>query len=323
MVRWFEKEFDLQPEKWSWYTTLNINEPEDLEYKREIEAKVISHWLSKTKIKDYMKNPKAVTYIKNTNNKKLKQEDYGTLTIQYKSNLFSQIIKRFVKTVLNSLAYLEEEYIRGFMRGIIAGEGSVNHHKESKHYNVHISACSEKERYIYQVCLNKLGIEIKHYKDYKEMVISRRENLIQLLKQRLMTLSPSKYAKFHSMMQQYKGIKEETNYFKPKGQNVWNKFPEEITNKIVELYKTNPNTPTKQIAEQVGVSKIKVQRVLKESNLGKRLIKTPEDIRRQIAEFAKQNPKLRQYEIAKRFNVHETVVRRSIKKYNLYSTPAS
>lgn len=73
--------------------------------------------------------------------------------------------------------------------------------------------------------------------------------------------------------------------------------------------------PTKMIAEQIGVSQIKVQRVLKENSLGKRVVKTSEELRKQIAEFYKQNPNLKQYELAKKFNVHESVVRRAVRKY--------
>lgn len=220
VVRWFDKEFVLQPSAWSWRITVNINEPEDVNYKKEIETKVINHWLSKTKVDEVGKNPKTVIYIKNTKNKRLKFSDYGTLQIAYKSNLFSQIIKRFVSIIFQNIPHLEDDCIRSFIKGVIAGEGCVVYHKESKHYNVRISACKKEERDIYQACLNKLGIEIKQYEDYKEMVISKRENLVKLLEQRLMTLSPSKYSKFFSMMQQYKDIKEETQYFKPKSQNV-------------------------------------------------------------------------------------------------------
>ncbi len=315
VIGWFEKELNISSEKWGWYITLNINKPEDQGYKEEIEKKVVKHWLAKTKIKDHTKNPTTVSYIKNTKNKKLKPHDYGTLSIQYKSNLFSQIIKRFVKIILENIVYLNDEYIRSFMKGIIAGEGSVVYHKKSGHSNVRISACKKEERDIYQVCLNQLDIEIKQYENYKEMVISKRENLVKLLQQRLITLSPSKYVKFFNMMQQYPNIEKETGYFKPKGQNIWNKFSKEVIDKIIELYKNSPGIPTKQIAENVGVSQIKIQRVLKENNLGKRLVKTPERLREQISEFANQNPNLKQYEIAEKFNVHESVVRRAIKKY--------
>ena len=86
--------------------------------------------------------------------------------------------------------------------------------------------------------------------------------------------------------------------------------------KFYNLHNQHPDWPAWKIAEQVGVSDIKVQRVLKERNLGKRLIKTPESKRQEIALFAEENPKLTQKQIAYRFNVHENVVRRAIGKYN-------
>lgn len=314
VMNWFEKEFELPSREWKWYIKVNINEPINQDYKKEIENKVTNHWLSKTNIKENMKRPKVVSYIKNTKNTKLKFYDYGTLIIEYKSNLFSQIIKRFVKSMSYNMLEFEEDCIRSFIRGILAGEGCVNHHKKSRHYSVHISACASKERNIYQACLSKLGIEIKHYEDYKEMLISKRENLIKLLQQRLMCLSPKKYNKFLFMMQQYPGIKEETGYFS-ENKTPWNKIPQEKINKIIELHKQDPKLSTNKIAKELGISQIKVQRVLKENNLGKRLVKTPEDKRKQIAIFASQNPSLRQYEIAQQFNVHESVVRRAVHKY--------
>ncbi|MFH1592746.1 MAG: hypothetical protein ABIB47_05260 [Candidatus Woesearchaeota archaeon] len=187
--------------------------------------------------------------------------------------------------------------------------------KESGRYSVHISACKEEERLVYQKALERLGVRLKIYKDYKETLISERENLVQLLKQRLMTLHPRKYNKFLHMMQQYSKISQETGYFTGT-KRAWNKVPEHKINQILELYKSG-TTITKKIAEKVGVSIIKVQRVLKENNLGKRVIKTPEEKREEIAQFVKKNPKLTQKQIAEHFNVHESVVLRALKKYNI------
>lgn len=216
--------------------------------------------------------------------------------------------------MLKNVIYLEEGYIRSFMKGIIAGEGSVIFNKRTGHYNVRISAGIEEERDIYQVCLDKLGIKIKQYENYKEMVISKRENLVKLFQQRLMCLSPEKYAKFWCMMQQYPCIEQEIGYFKPKGQNVWNKIPQEKINQILDLYNSGV-TRTMDIANNVGVSQIKVQRVLKENNLGKRLIKTPEKLRVHISEVNKKH-KITQDRLAIMFNINDSVVRRAIKKYS-------
>ena len=260
-----------------------------------------------------MKRPKIVSYIKKTKNTKLKFYDYGTLIIEYKSNLFSQIVKRFVKSMSYNMLNFEEKYIRSFMRSIIAGEGTVENYKPDKRYRVYVSASIEEEKELYHQLLKRINIESIKYKGDK-LVISKRENLIKLLQQRLMCLSPKKYNKFLFMMQQYPSIKEETYYFSD-NKIPWNKIPQEKIDKIIELHKQDPKLPTKKIAEQIGVSQIKVQRVLKENDLGKRLVKTPEDKRKQIALFASQNPSLRQYELAQHFNVHEAVVRRSIRKY--------
>lgn len=312
IIRWFEKEIEIIHDDWRWYIKININEPEDKHYKNEIETKVINHWLNRTKIDFEMRHPKTVTYIKDTKNKRLKYHDYGTLMIEHKNNLLSQIIKKFIEIMSFRMPSLEKEAIKRFMRGILAGESNVEAYKPDKRYRVYISASKEYEKDLYWKCLTKLDIGSKKYKGDK-LIISKRENNIKLLKQRLMTLNHKKYSKFLNMMKLYPDIDKETGYFIG-SKVVWNKIPQEKINQILDLYSSGV-TRTIEIAEKVGVSQIKVCRVLKENNLGKRLVKTPEEKRKEIAEFAKQNPNLKQYEIAKRFNVHPRVVGRSVLKY--------
>ena len=252
--------------------------------------------------------PKKVTYIKNTSNYKLKYYDYGTLVLEHKHNLYSQIIKLAVrKLTYDGILDLDKKLIQGFLRGILAGEGCIELNKKIKKFVVHITAVNEKEREIYAKCLRKLDVEVKHYNNYKDVIISKRKNNVQLLKQRLMTLSPAKYAKFLYMMQQYPNIKEETGYFKEKGQNVWNKIPQEKIDQIIELYSSGI-TNTKEIAEKLNLHILKVQRVLKEKNLGIRRIITPEAKRIEIAKFAREHPELNYQQIAEQFNVSPSTV---------------
>lgn len=204
VINWFERELNLTSDKWRWYIKVNMNEPEQGEFRKNFENKIINYWLNNAKINPTKAHPKTVTYIKNTENKELKNDDYGTLIIEYKLNLLSQIIKRFVKLMTENMFNFDNEEIRCFMRGILAGEGTVAIHKGSKQYAVHISACDEKERKIYQKNLAKLGICLKCYYNYKETLISKKENIIQLHKQNLMSLSPEKYDKFLYMLTLYK-----------------------------------------------------------------------------------------------------------------------
>ena len=60
-----------------------------------------------------------------------------------------------------------------------------------------------------------------------------------------------------------------------------------------------------------------MQRVLKDKNLGKRLIKTPESKRKDIVKFAQENLNLTHKQIADMLNVHESVVRRAVAKYKV------
>jgi len=314
VMLWFKKEFDINFGWWKWHLTVNINKPEDENYKKEIEAKLLQYWIKKSPVLKENANPVSVIYIKNTKNKKLKFYDHGSLNIYYKSNLLSQIIKKYVKEMSFLVPTLDRENIRNFMKGIIAGEGCVENEKKWGHFRVHISAKDKEDRDLYQNCLNKIGIKIVQYHNYTEMIISKRENHIKLLKQKLMCLSPKKYNKFLSMLNNYDSFPEleewRKNQIKPH-----NKIHQDKVKKILKIHNQNPNLPTLKIAELLGISQIKIQRTLKENNLGKRLIKTPEEKRLQIANYAKQNQHLRQYEIADQFKVHESVVRRAISRY--------
>jgi len=311
-MKWFEKELELNYNRWKWYIKVNINEPEE-DYKKEIERKVINYWLGKTKISPEARYPKIVSYIKNTKNKKLKNYDYGTLILDCKSNLLSQIVKRYVKLMSDRVPDLGKEEIKWFMGGIIAGEGCVELYKSDKTYRVNISAVRDEERKLYQRCLAILGIDSKLYGD-KQIMISKRENNFQLLKQKLMCLNSKKYNKFLNMMKQYPEISEETGYFAGK-KKPHNKLSEEKVNEVLRLYCKDSNLPCWKIAELVGVSKISVNRILRKNNLGKRLIQTSELKREEIAEFAKNNLKWSQKQIAKHFEASESVVGRVCKRF--------
>ncbi|MBU3940688.1 MAG: hypothetical protein KKH88_02040 [Nanoarchaeota archaeon] len=316
VLKWFEKECDISKNNWKWYLAINMQEPSDKLYKYKIENKIIRYWLDKTKIKVENSYPKKISYRRVVHNK-LKKAYYGCLMVEFKNNLFSQIFKKFLKTIVyDNLIEEDKENIKAFMRGIIAAEGSIAYHSRSWHYAVHISAIERKEREIYKKCLSKLSINAKIYNNYKEILISEKQNLIQLLNQRLITIHPKKYNKFLNMMKQYPNIKEETEYFKPKGKNVWNKISQEKIDEIIKYKKTNPAYSCRKIAKLTGVSFIKVNRVLKEYNLGKRVNKTPEKIRREIVKFSVKNPEIKQYELAEHFKVSKSVVSRAIRKYS-------
>jgi len=315
ILNWFEKELELNRNIWKWSIKLNINDPENKIYKKEIENKVIIYWIKKTKLTLNQAYPKKVTYIKNTENTKLKFYDKGTLVLEHKNNLFSQIIKNLVKKITyEEILKFHPKFIRMYMKGIIAGEGTVELTKKDKKYRVHISSSKPEEKKIFHQCLKKLNIESIKYKGDK-LIISKRENNIKLLNQRIMTLHSKKYNKFLNMIKQYPKIEEETGYFKPKGENIWNKIPEEKINKIISLYKSGI-LRTAEIAEKLGVSKIKVNRVLKENNLGKRRVKDyPESLKKEMVKFAKKNSKISQRELAEKFKISKSAVLRALKKY--------
>ncbi|MBU0962925.1 MAG: hypothetical protein KKD48_03395 [Nanoarchaeota archaeon] len=314
ILNWFEKEFDISKNDWKWYIAVNIKEDIDLNYKKEIENKLIDYWTKKTLLKIEQSHPKKVTYRK-VKHTLLKDDYYGCLMIEFKNNLFSQIIKRFLNSAIYNMINENKENIKYFMRGVLAGEGTVESDLRCRKFRVHLSVTNLKEKALYVELFKLININAHNYPNDK-VVVSKRKNNIELLNQRIMTLHPKKYAKFLNMMKNYPNIRKETNYFKGRGKNVWNKIPQEKINQILELYNSKI-TRVKDIAERVGVSIIKVNRVLKENNLGKRVIKTKESKRKEIAEFADIYKELSIGEIAKHFNTHRNVVQRSIQKYNI------
>ena len=262
VLKWFEKEFDLPKDAWKWYIKVNINEPSDEDYRKEVENKVITYWINKLGLSLEKSYPKKVSYIKNTKNTTLGFYDYGTLIIEIGSNLFSQILKNFLKNTTYNIINYENNEIRYFMRGIIAGESCVEIHMPSKKFRVHISANNPDEKLIFYECLKRLGIDSIIYK-YDKLVISKKENNLQLLKQKLMTLSPEKYNKFLRMMNLY-GNFNGLNEWRSNLQKPHNRIPQDKINKIMELHNQHRDWPAWKIAEQVGVSDIKVQRVRRE-----------------------------------------------------------
>lgn len=48
VTKWFEKELNFNKENWRWYIKININEPENLDYKENVQEKVVNFWTSKT-----------------------------------------------------------------------------------------------------------------------------------------------------------------------------------------------------------------------------------------------------------------------------------
>jgi hypothetical protein len=262
VIKWFEKEFEFQKKNWKWVIKVNIQEPISEEYKVKVENKVISHWVAKT-IPLNQAYPKKVSYIKNTQNTVLGFYDYGNLIIEHKDNLFSHIVKILVKQITSNITKYSEDEIRAYMRGIIAGEGCIEIDMPIKKFRVRITATEKKERELFMNCLAKINIESKNYEGGKDIIISRKENILELLKQRLMTLSPEKYNKFLRMMNLY-GNFDKLKEWRENLPKPHNKIPQMSISKVIDLHNQHPDWPAWKIAELVGISDIKVQRVRKE-----------------------------------------------------------
>lgn len=316
IMKWFKKELEIDYERWRWYIKINLDLSKNQALKNTLKEELTEHWISKTKIECEKRHPTTLTDVRGALNEIPK--NYGTLIIEYKSNLLSQIIKNFVKTISYQMPNFEKDEIRNFMKGILAGEGCVEIHRKDKRYRVHISASKQEEKEIYSQCLKKLNINSNIYK-YDKLIISKRQNNIELLNQKLMTLHPKKYDKFIYMISLYSY--GELEGWRRSLRKPHNKTPKEVEDKIIRLHRQNPEWHAWKIAEQTGVSAIKVQRVLKENNLGKRIEKTSQKVINKIIELHNKDPSLHAYQIANMLGIHKSRVERVRRKYKLKKFP--
>ena len=203
VMKWFEKELNLKHNDWHWYIKININKPMNEAYRTQVENKVVNYWLNQSDICFESRYPTTVSYIKNTKHKLLKKDDFGTLIIEYKSNIIAQIVKNFVKTITHRrILNCNFDEILYYMRGIIAAESCIEIHIPSMKYRVHLSASNPKEKEIFHISLKKLGVESKIYK-YDKLIISKKRNNFKLLELDLMSLNPTKSKKFLEMINCY------------------------------------------------------------------------------------------------------------------------
>jgi len=201
VMEWFKEELLIDYKEWKWYIKLNINKPENGLLREELEDNLICHWIMNSPINYESKYNTAVSYIKNTNNEIAAND--GTLILEFNSAIFAQLIQNILIKIQERILNYNKEEVIWYMKGIIAGEGSIEINYKFMKYNVHISACKKEERLLYQKCLNVLGIQLKVYENYKETIISKRINNFKLLELDLMSLNPTKYAKFLEMISLY------------------------------------------------------------------------------------------------------------------------
>lgn len=107
VMRWFKEELEINYEKWRWYIKINLNLSTNQELKNALKDELIEYWISKTKIDCEKRHPTTLTDVKGTLNEVPK--NYGTLMIEHKSNLLSQIIKNFVKTISYQMPNFEKK----------------------------------------------------------------------------------------------------------------------------------------------------------------------------------------------------------------------
>jgi hypothetical protein len=161
--------------------------------------------MENTSCREEQAHPKTVTYLSNVSHTTLRDGYFGTLIIEMKANALSQIVKGMVSTTFENMMKETQTNIRHFLIGVIAGESNVEFNILQGKYRVMICAIHASERQKYQDLLFHLGIESKQYDGFMSVVISRRENMLELARQGLMTGSPEKYKQFVRAMACYRG----------------------------------------------------------------------------------------------------------------------
>ncbi len=202
-MEWFKDELIIPFDRWKWSVKLNLVKPLNEQFKDELENNLIDFWCMNSHVQFDAKYLTGVTYISNTKN--TIANNNGTVGIEISSILLAQFMQSLLLKFQSMLLECSAEEKSAYMRGIIAAEGCVEHNRKIGKRTVHISASKEEERLLFKACLASLGIDLKVYNNYNETIISQRLNLRNVEKLDLMSLNPTKYAKFIEMMSCYKG----------------------------------------------------------------------------------------------------------------------
>ncbi len=198
---WFNKHFGVSTSDWWWYTRLNIQKPLDEIACLYYEQRLVSFWITKTPLCIEDARPCVVSFTKNSSHTEL--EDFGTVMIERGNQIFIQTVQKLVNDITHSMPNRSVEQIVPYLQGIIAAEGCVNFEIAHGHRRVFITATNEEERAIFHQCLHKLGIQTQDCKPIKDIIISRRENLLKLDALGLMKLHPAKHERFKQMIASY------------------------------------------------------------------------------------------------------------------------
>ena len=206
VLDWFEKQFNIPPNKWKWSIKLNIKEPKK-NYKELVEKKVAGFWTKNTRIVPEKCFPKKVTYIKNVNHTVRKDTDFGSLVLEIRWNIFNEFVRNFVNKIFLNYSKFSISQLKEFMKGILAGESNVEIHLPSKCYRIFLSAIQDAERIAYKKMLSRVGIKSIDYPKIHAVVISKKENILKVHKLKLMEIHKEKYKKFLQLISLYNSKK--------------------------------------------------------------------------------------------------------------------
>ncbi len=206
VLRFFERLF-IKNNKWSWNITFNFklkNKESKLEIvKREEEA--LNYWKSKTMINPQKNQNRCLQYSGNKKyqNMRANSPRYGSLRVIFSNIIIYQVILKLLKDV-RKIIKEDEDTIKYYLQGIIAGEGYVKPSKHKSLDSVRIGCVNKKEKLFYHNLLQYLNIGSSIEK--QQVSISGQANFLKIYKLDLIRLHSKKYNVFLNSMMGFKQI---------------------------------------------------------------------------------------------------------------------
>jgi hypothetical protein len=190
-------------------------------------------WMKNTFISPFMKIKKVFIYTGNRRNLNFDPDTIrrGTLKISYYDIILRKIILKLLKEIKKTILKRKDKtMVKNYMRGIIAGEGSVKLSKSGAIDSVAIGSMNNFNKRFFRKCLKILGI--KPSKDQKNCCgINNKENFFKIYELGLFDLNKTRYRKFLIGLSRFRRfLKMETEI-----ERRFMLIKKEIINKIIEL----------------------------------------------------------------------------------------
>jgi|GEM_PF-5576564 len=234
IIKFFER-IGIKPTCWKWYIAFNFKllNLESYQTTKMREELAKNFWMKNTFISPFMKIKKVFIYTGNRRNLNFDPDTIrrGTLKISYYNIILRKIILELLKEIKKTILKRKDKtMVKNYIRGIIAGEGSVKLSKSGAIDSVAIGSMNSFNKRFFRKCLKILGI--KPSKDQKNCCgINNKENFFKIYKLGLFDLNKTRYRKFLIGLSRFRRfLKMETEI-----ERRFMLIKKEIINKIIEL----------------------------------------------------------------------------------------